>query len=270
MNLYEVAQELTNRMASIFLPITRAVARFTAAPRSSIDDPHWKDYMLFYEYFHGDNGAGLGASHQTGWTAVIPGPDAAVRRSRGPRWSRGPGLEEPLAGATRPRRRAIREAAADETPIALSAATRASCCASAPSTLGRPTTLDDFDRRFSTTSRPGIAAGSGRWASGRPDRPGGPLAGHRTGRGALRADLPISATKTSPARLSRSAPNGPTANSAATGRSRTCVNGWRGAKLARLLPSSPTTPRLDHRCGRRHTPSTTSTGRGDLAREPQN
>ena len=36
------------------------------------DDPHWKDHILFYEYFHGDNGAGLGASHQTGWTAVIP------------------------------------------------------------------------------------------------------------------------------------------------------------------------------------------------------
>jgi hypothetical protein len=34
-------------------------------------DPHWKDYVLFYEYFHGDNGAGLGASHQTGWTGVV-------------------------------------------------------------------------------------------------------------------------------------------------------------------------------------------------------
>ena len=35
------------------------------------DDPHWRDYILFYEYFHGDNGAGLGASHQTGWTGLI-------------------------------------------------------------------------------------------------------------------------------------------------------------------------------------------------------
>jgi hypothetical protein len=35
------------------------------------DDPHWRDYLLFYEYFHGDNGAGLGASHQTGWTGVV-------------------------------------------------------------------------------------------------------------------------------------------------------------------------------------------------------
>jgi hypothetical protein len=35
------------------------------------NDPHWKDYILFHEYFHGDNGAGLGASHQTGWTGVV-------------------------------------------------------------------------------------------------------------------------------------------------------------------------------------------------------
>ena len=35
------------------------------------DDPHWRDYLLFYEYFHGDNGAGMGASHQTGWTALV-------------------------------------------------------------------------------------------------------------------------------------------------------------------------------------------------------
>jgi hypothetical protein len=34
-------------------------------------DPRWKDYVLFYEYFHGDNGAGLGASHQTGWTGLV-------------------------------------------------------------------------------------------------------------------------------------------------------------------------------------------------------
>ena len=37
-------------------------------------DPYWKDYILFYEYFHGDNGAGLGASHQTGWTGLVGRP----------------------------------------------------------------------------------------------------------------------------------------------------------------------------------------------------
>ncbi len=43
----------------------------TAGAQKFQTDPHWKDYLLFYEYFHGDNGAGLGASHQTGWTGMI-------------------------------------------------------------------------------------------------------------------------------------------------------------------------------------------------------
>jgi len=71
MTLYEVAEELTRRLARIFLrdeegkrPVYGGTARFQ-------DDPHWRDYVLFYEYFHGDNGAGLGASHQTGWTGVV-------------------------------------------------------------------------------------------------------------------------------------------------------------------------------------------------------
>ena len=42
-----------------------------AATKKFQEDPHWRDYIQFYEYFHGDNGAGLGASHQTGWTGVI-------------------------------------------------------------------------------------------------------------------------------------------------------------------------------------------------------
>ena len=48
-----------------------AGGRSTAARRSSRTIPHWRDHLLFYEYFHGDNGAGLGASHQTGWTALV-------------------------------------------------------------------------------------------------------------------------------------------------------------------------------------------------------
>ncbi len=43
----------------------------TAARRKFQEDPHWRDCLLFFEYFHGDNGAGLGASHQTGWTGII-------------------------------------------------------------------------------------------------------------------------------------------------------------------------------------------------------
>ena len=71
MNLFEVAQELTRRLTSTFLrdasgkrPVYGGSARFQ-------EDPHWRDLILFYEYFHGDNGAGLGASHQTGWTGLV-------------------------------------------------------------------------------------------------------------------------------------------------------------------------------------------------------
>ena len=71
MNLFEVAKEISDRLARIFLRDEqghRPVYGGTAAFQS---DPHWRDYILFYEYFHGDNGAGLGASHQTGWTGVV-------------------------------------------------------------------------------------------------------------------------------------------------------------------------------------------------------
>jgi hypothetical protein len=71
MTLYEVAEEITRRLASIFLrdahgrrPVYGGSAKFQ-------QDPHWRDLLLFYEYFHGDNGAGLGANHQTGWTGIV-------------------------------------------------------------------------------------------------------------------------------------------------------------------------------------------------------
>ncbi len=71
MTLFEVAKEIARRLSSMFLrdasgkrPVYGGSAKFQ-------DDPHWRDYILFYEYFHGDNGAGLGASHQTGWTGII-------------------------------------------------------------------------------------------------------------------------------------------------------------------------------------------------------
>lgn len=71
MNLFEVANEIQGRLTHIFLreeqgrrPVYGGTAKFQ-------DDPHWRDYILFYEYFHGDNGAGLGASHQTGWSGLV-------------------------------------------------------------------------------------------------------------------------------------------------------------------------------------------------------
>jgi hypothetical protein len=71
MNLFEVAKEISNRLQGVFLrddggrrPVYGGMEKFQ-------NDPHWRDYLLFHEYFHGDNGAGLGASHQTGWTGIV-------------------------------------------------------------------------------------------------------------------------------------------------------------------------------------------------------
>jgi hypothetical protein len=71
LTLYQVAQELARRLSSIFLQDGSGRRPVYGGTRKFQEDPHWKDYVLFYEYFHGDNGAGLGASHQTGWTGVI-------------------------------------------------------------------------------------------------------------------------------------------------------------------------------------------------------
>jgi hypothetical protein len=73
MNLFGVAHEIANRLTRIF-PRDEAGRRpvFGGAEKFQ-RDPGWRDRLLFYEYFHGDNGAGLGASHQTGWTGVVAG-----------------------------------------------------------------------------------------------------------------------------------------------------------------------------------------------------
>jgi hypothetical protein len=71
MNLYEVAEEISRRLASIFLKDAHGRRPVYGGTGKFQDDPHWRDLILFYEYFHGDNGAGLGASHQTGWTGVV-------------------------------------------------------------------------------------------------------------------------------------------------------------------------------------------------------
>ena len=71
MNLYQVAEEISRRLSSTFLkdkagrrPVFGGAGKFQ-------EDPYWRDCLQFYEYFHGDNGAGLGASHQTGWTGIV-------------------------------------------------------------------------------------------------------------------------------------------------------------------------------------------------------
>jgi hypothetical protein len=71
MNLYQVAEELGRRLSSMFLKDEAGRRPVFGGAKTFQEDSHWRDCLLFYEYFHGDNGAGLGASHQTGWTGGI-------------------------------------------------------------------------------------------------------------------------------------------------------------------------------------------------------
>jgi len=89
--LFEVAKEIGRRLSNIFLRDASGRRPVYGDTRKFQEDPHWRDYILFYEYFHGDNGAGLGASHQTGWTGLIARvidlfarltPEASLRSSK--------------------------------------------------------------------------------------------------------------------------------------------------------------------------------------------
>lgn len=73
MNLWEVSTEISQRLINIFLPKSKGSSErpVYGGTKKFQDDPNWNQYILFYEYFHGDNGAGIGASHQTGWTGVV-------------------------------------------------------------------------------------------------------------------------------------------------------------------------------------------------------
>ncbi|PYS49621.1 MAG: glucosidase [Acidobacteria bacterium] len=71
MNLWDVAAELSRRLSSLFLKDTNGRRPIYGGTEKFQSDQHWRDHLLFYEYFHGDNGAGLGASHQTGWTGLV-------------------------------------------------------------------------------------------------------------------------------------------------------------------------------------------------------
>jgi len=71
MNLFEVSKEISERLGRIFLRDERGRRPLYGGAEKFQTDPHWRDHILFYEYFHGDNGAGLGANHQTGWTGLV-------------------------------------------------------------------------------------------------------------------------------------------------------------------------------------------------------
>lgn len=71
MTLFEVAHDISNRLISIFSRDANGRRPVFGGSKKFQEDPFWKDHLLFYEYFHGDNGAGIGASHQTGWTGLV-------------------------------------------------------------------------------------------------------------------------------------------------------------------------------------------------------
>ena len=71
MNLFEVSQEIAKRLTRIFTRDDNGRRAVYGGTEKFQNDPQWRDHILFYEYFHGDNGAGLGASHQTGWTGLV-------------------------------------------------------------------------------------------------------------------------------------------------------------------------------------------------------
>jgi hypothetical protein len=70
-NFYEIAENLAHRLVSIFTRNADGLRPVFGSEQTFQNDPNWKDYLLFYEYFHGDNGAGIGASHQTGWSGLV-------------------------------------------------------------------------------------------------------------------------------------------------------------------------------------------------------
>ncbi len=71
MNLFEVSKDIAERLTRLFLRDGNGRRPVYGGTEKFQTDPHWRDNILFYEYFHGDNGAGLGASHQTGWTGIV-------------------------------------------------------------------------------------------------------------------------------------------------------------------------------------------------------
>jgi hypothetical protein len=70
-DLFEVSKEIADRLTRIFTRDEHGRRPVYGGTEMFQSDPNWRDHVLFYEYFHGDNGAGLGASHQTGWTGLV-------------------------------------------------------------------------------------------------------------------------------------------------------------------------------------------------------
>jgi hypothetical protein len=82
MNLGQIATELAARLTSLFLPDANGTRPCHGKERRYAEDPTFRDLLLFNEYFDGDNGAGVGATHQTGWTALVIGCIETIAKQR--------------------------------------------------------------------------------------------------------------------------------------------------------------------------------------------
>jgi hypothetical protein len=105
LTLYEVAREISDRLTRIFLPGPDGRRPLYGGQRPFQEDPQWRDLLIFPEYVHGDNGAALGASHQTGWTglaAVFPHLFAVLRPENVQAGSLWPHTGGDAAGGTGP------------------------------------------------------------------------------------------------------------------------------------------------------------------------
>ncbi|MCX4759911.1 glucosidase [Streptomyces sp. NBC_01275] len=104
LNLYEVAREISDRLTAAFLPDADGHRPAHGDQPQFAKDPHWKDLILFYEYFHGDSGAGLGASHQTGWTGLVAASATLFHTISADAWRSGSGRDSlrPVDGPDRP------------------------------------------------------------------------------------------------------------------------------------------------------------------------
>ena len=109
MNLREVARELAARLVRVFHPDENGRRASNGEDRRFAEDPDWRDLVLFYEYFHGDTGRGLGASHQTGWTALVTRllEDCCLQKRREARRQRSESTGRALSSAARPASRIV-------------------------------------------------------------------------------------------------------------------------------------------------------------------
>ena len=112
LNLNEVAREISDRLTGTFLAGGDGRRPVHGGQPILQDDPHWRDLLLFYEYFHGDNGAGIGASHQTGWTGTVALLPLLFRGTPSSGWPSGADRGPRPSGSPRPRAGGLPQAAA--------------------------------------------------------------------------------------------------------------------------------------------------------------